>query len=126
MLSYLLSCIIGLAYSSSEDCQAIYIFSNYFVFCIYVVHRNVHHPTQLLLIFRLPKSQTLHFYDIDFTLEHSFIIEYIYVTGMKFRLRKRRQGLDVAMVNGHSSGDGGRCTDKLLQLLCTCAVVFPP
>ena len=48
------------------------------------------------------------------------------VTGTKFRLRKKQQGLDVAIVTGDSSGDAGRCADKLWHLLCACAVVFPP
>ena len=48
------------------------------------------------------------------------------VTGMKFRLRKRWWGLDVAIVTGDSFSDASRCADELWCLLCTCAVVFPP
>ena len=38
---------------------------------------------------------------------------YIYVTGMKFGLRKRQRGSDVAIVTGDSGSDASRCTDEL-------------
>ena len=44
------------------------------------------------------------------------------VTGMKFRLRKRQRGLDIAII----TRDSGIYADKLGHFLCTCAVVFPP
>ena len=47
------------------------------------------------------------------------------VSGMKFGLRKRWRGSDVAIVTGDSGSDAGRCTDELWHFLYTCAVVFP-
>ena len=47
------------------------------------------------------------------------------VTGMKYGLRKRWWGSDVAMVTGDSGSDASKCTDELWHLLCSRTVVFP-
>ena len=46
------------------------------------------------------------------------------VRGMKFGLRKRWWGSDVAIVTGGASGDAGRYANEIWHLLCTCTVVF--
>lgn len=46
------------------------------------------------------------------------------VKGMKFGLRKRQRGLDVAIVSGGSGSDASRCADELWHFLCACTVVF--
>ena len=51
---------------------------------------------------------------------------YIYVTGMKFRLRKWQRGLDASIVTRDSGIDAGRCVDELQHFLCACRIVFPP
>ena len=48
------------------------------------------------------------------------------VTGMKFGLRKRWRGSDVAIVTGDSGDDTVRCADELWHFLCACTVVFLP
>ena len=47
------------------------------------------------------------------------------VTGMKFGLRKRQQGLGVAVVAWDSGSHASRCVDKLWHFPCACTVVFP-
>ena len=60
----------------------------------------------------------------DFTLEQSFIIEYIYVNSHRKGIKKEMMRFGAFVIFGGSDVDAGRFADEPWQFQSACAVVF--